>query len=229
MKKLTTLLVVLMVTVTMFVACGQSEEPAVEDKASSQTAAVENNEKDQPKEAVENSEPAKSEDATKVPATTEEKPAETTKPVEETKPTQTEQKNDQTAKTDEKPAFFMDNFDGQFVKCKIPENWTGQEDLTQKVAALILNPTQKAGLSIQIVRDNKESLDTRVTETSKSVNGTVDDFSVGRYNYKRITFDQQGKRVYCMICIVGKNAYYIGTDILDDPGISTILESLELK
>ena len=229
MKKLTTLLVALFIAVTMFAACGQSEEPATTEKTPPQSTTAVTSDKSQQKDTTVDSEPAKSEDATKVPAATDDKPAETTKPVEETKPTQTEQKNDQTATTEEKPPFFMDNFDGQFVKCKLPEKWTGQEDLNQGVAAAIINQTQKAGLSIQIVRDNKDSLDSRVTATSKSVNGTIDDFSAGKYNYKRVTFDQQGKKVYCMICIVGKNAYYVVTDILDDPGISTILESLELK
>jgi hypothetical protein len=230
MKKLSALLVALMIMVALFAACGQTEEPTTDDKTSQTTnVTTDTVDKDSQAETVTDDKPLKSEETTKV-STQEEKPVETAKPSEDTtKAAQTVQDKTKTSTGSEKPAFYMDYFDGQFVKCKLPDKWTGQEDLNQGVAAAIINQTQKAGLSIQIVRDNKDSLESRVSATSKSVSGIVDGYSAGKYNYKRITFQQQGKTVSCMICIVGSNAYYVVTDILNDPGIATILDSLELK
>jgi hypothetical protein len=139
--------------------------------------------------------------------------------------------------TEEKPAMEdvpegeqkITVFKGQFASCQLPEKWSSQEDISQGVAAALLDPSTRAGVVVQFRQDAKEPLGEIVDGINAQLKGKVDSVTIGKYQFSRITTTIDGKTVIYLITLVGTNAYYVSTDIFDHADVQLVLRTLELK
>lgn len=172
------------------------------------------------------------ESGTEKPSTDDTKPADqtATPPVEETKPAETQTPDTPTSDATSQGQEKISVFKGQYVTCRLPEKWASQEDLGQGVAAELLDPTTRVGVVIQFRKDNTATLDEIVNGTNRQqLNGTIDDYKIGAYNYKRITKVVNGLNMTYLFLVKGTMAYYVSTSILDNPDTQLVLSTLEFK
>jgi len=214
MKKTATVLAIVVLVALSLAACGNNaqEEKTGNEPVKNEVKII------QTEKSAQNVE-----SGTEKPATEETKPTEETAPPAETKTPDTPASETQSGQ--EKVTVFK----GQYVTCRLPENWASQEDLGQGVAAALLDPTTKAGVVVQFVKDNKDTLDDIVAGINAQIKGKIDDFTIGGKNFKRITAIMEGKTVTYLILVKGIMAYYVSTDILDSPDAQLVLSTLELK
>lgn len=176
-----------------------------------------------------------------------EQPAEETqqKPQEEQKSEDNVQTQEQTSpetKTEEAPAnndeeklYSEGEFDGHYLKCKLPENWVAKEDPTQGYATIILDSKQNAGIAVQTVENNKDSVQVRAEGVATQFNGTVEDVKFGNNSYKRIKTMQKDPTTQedivwdFLICVVGTKAYYLSTPIYDQQTTQELLSNIQFK
>jgi hypothetical protein len=214
MKKITLLMLVLAVSISALAACGgDQEEPKTEPTPTSQTETTDNQEKVPAPDSNEEKTPPAQEE-TKTP------------PAQENQ--ETSSKN-QEPQIDESMLFSEGSFDGKFARCKLPDKWIAKEDPNQGYATVMLDPKQNAGLSIQGVENNKDPIDVIAQAIADQFKGPIEDYKVGRYSYKKIKTNQQGKEVDYLVCVIGSRAYFLASDILDQPATQELLGNIELK
>lgn len=214
MKKTATILAIVVLVALSLAACGNN---AQEEKTGNEPV----------KNEVKIIQTGK--DTQNVESGTEKPVAEDTKPTEETTPP-VETRTPETPASETQPGQEkITVFKGQYVTCRLPEKWASQEDLGQGVAAALLDPTTKAGVVVQFVKDNKDTLDDIVAGINAQIKGNVDDYTIGGKNFKRITAVMDGKTVTYLIIVKGTMAYYVSTDILDHEDAQLVISTLEFK
>lgn len=222
MKKTAILLVVAALVALSLAACGNNaqEEKTGNEPVKNEVKII------QTEKGTQNVE-----SGTEKPSTDQTKPEDqtATPAAEETKPVETQTPETPAADTTSQGQEKISVFKGQYVSCRLPEKWASQEDLGQGVAAALLDPSTKAGVVIQFVKDNKDTLDGIVEGINAQIKGNVDDYSIGGNNFKRITAIMQGKTVTYLILVKGTMAYYVSTDILDQEDARLVLSTLEFK
>lgn len=167
----------------------------------------------------------------------EQKPADNVKPQEQTNPeTKTEEATDQKpADQQEEKLYSEGEFDGHYIKCKLPDKWIAKEEPSQGYATIMLDPAQNAGIGIQTVEDNKDSAQLRAEGVAKQFNGIVEDVKFGNNSYKRIKTTQKDPatqkdvQVDYLICVVGSKAYYLSTPIYDQQAMQELLANIQFK
>lgn len=214
MKKIILFMMVVMLSATVLLACGgNKEEPKTEPTQTSDNQTVDSQDKVPAPDAGDEKTPPKQEEP-KTPPKTEE---------------QDNAKTEEQPKIDESMLFAEGTFDGKFARCKLPDNWIAKEDPNQGYATVMIDPKQNAGLSIQGVDNNQYSIDDIASGIAKEFKSTIEDYKVGRYSYKKIITNQNGKEVDYLVCVIGSRAYYLASDILDQPATQQLLGNIELK
>ena len=167
----------------------------------------------------------------------EQKPEDKTQTQEQTNPeTKTEEATDQKpAEQKEEKLYSEGEFDGHYIKCKLPDKWIAKEEPSQGYATIMLDPAQNAGVGIQTVEDNKDSAQLRAEGVAKQFNGIVEDVKFGNNSYKRIKTTQKDPatqkdvQVDYLICVVGSKAYYLSTPIYDQQAMQELLANILFK
>lgn len=229
MKKTTISMLLAFMLMIVLTGCGKTEtmpepkDPAQTSQTEQETQTQQQPEKQQEETTKPNEDSQKTDDK--------EQPASQTNPEQKTEET-TQQKPEE---NQEEKLYSEGEFDGHYFKCKLPDKWIAKEDATQGYATIMLDPTQNAGLSVQVVENNNDSAQARAQGIADQFQAKVEDVKIGNYSYKRITTsvkDEKTQKSVVMdylVCVVGTKAYYLGTPIFDQAKTQELLSNIQFK
>lgn len=152
------------------------------------------------------------------------------------KPGDQQAKPDPKGQQQETKLYYEGEFDGKNVKCQLPEKWIAKDEQTEYgIATIMLDPAQNAGVSLQVVENNKDTLQARAEGIANQFGGKIVGEKLGKYDYKRITTIQKDPKtnkdvtVDYLICVVGSKAYYLATPIFDQAATKSLISGLQYK